>query len=59
MLMVQQLKELCRMHKDHHGYPDLIDDPLPERVLVLSNVCIVLEPSGNILKGSQCLRWFW
>jgi hypothetical protein len=39
--MVQRLKELRRMHGDHHGYPDLIDDHLSERVL--GNVCSVLE----------------
>jgi hypothetical protein len=48
--MVQLLKELHIMHRDHHGSPDLIDDHLPERVL--DNVCSVLEPSGNTLKGS-------
>jgi hypothetical protein len=52
MLMVQQLKELHRMHKDHHRYPDLIDDHLLERVL--GNVYCVLEPLGNTLKGSRC-----
>jgi hypothetical protein len=31
--MVQWLKELRTMHRDHHGYTDLIDDHLPERVL--------------------------
>jgi hypothetical protein len=51
MFTVQRPKELRRMHMDHHGYPDLIDDHLPERVL--SNVCSVLEPSGNTLKGSD------
>jgi hypothetical protein len=50
MFMVQQLKELRRMYRDHHGYPDLIDDHLPERVL--GNVCSVLEPLGNTLKVS-------
>jgi hypothetical protein len=55
-LMVQRLKELCRVHGDHHGSPDLIDDHLSERVL--GNVCSVLEPSGNTLKGSRCSRWF-
>jgi hypothetical protein len=57
MFMVQRLKELCRMHMNHHGYPDLIDDHLPERVL--GNVCSVHEPSVNTLKGSRCLRGFW
>jgi hypothetical protein len=57
MITVQRQKELRRMHRDHHGYPYLIDDHLPERVL--GNVCSVLEPLGNTLKGSQCLRWFW
>jgi hypothetical protein len=55
--MIQRLKELRRMHMDHHRYPDLIDDHLPERVL--GNVYSVLEPSGNTLKGSRCSRWFW
>jgi hypothetical protein len=55
--MVQRLKELHRVHMDHHGYPDLIDDHLPERVL--GNVYSVLEPSGNTLKEYRCLRWFW
>jgi hypothetical protein len=48
--MVQRLKELRRMHMDHHGSPDSIDDHLPERVL--RNVCSILKPSGNTLKGS-------
>jgi hypothetical protein len=48
--MVQRLKELCRMQRDLHGSLDPIDDHLPERVL--GNVCSVLEPSGNTLKGS-------
>jgi hypothetical protein len=52
--MVQQLKELRRMHRGHHGYPDLIDAHLPERDL--GNVWSVLEPLGNTLKGSRCLR---
>jgi hypothetical protein len=56
MLIVQRLKELCRMHRRYHGSPDLIDDHLPERVL--GNVCSILEPSGNTLKGSRCSRWF-
>jgi hypothetical protein len=44
------------MHMDHLEYPDLIDDHLSERIL--GNVCSVLEPSDNRLKGSRCLRWF-
>jgi hypothetical protein len=55
--MVQRLKELHRMHRDHHGSPDPIDDHLLERDL--GNVCSVLEPSGNTIKGSRRLRWFW
>jgi hypothetical protein len=54
--MVQRLKELHRMHRGHHGSPDPIDGHLLERVL--GNVCRVLGPSGNTLKGSQCSRWF-
>jgi hypothetical protein len=46
--MVQRLKELHRMHRGLHGFPDLIEDHLSERVL--GNVCRVLEPSGNTLK---------
>jgi hypothetical protein len=57
MLTVQRLEELCRMHRDHHGSLDPIDDHLPE--IVLGNVFSVLEPSGKILKGSRCSRWFW
>jgi hypothetical protein len=53
-LTVQRLKELRGMHRDHHGYVDLIDDHLPERVL--GNVCSVLESSGNTLKGSSMLE---
>jgi hypothetical protein len=49
--MVQRLKELHRMHGDHHGFLDLIEDHLPERVL--DNVFRILEPLGNTLKGSQ------
>jgi hypothetical protein len=49
--MVQRLKELHRMHRGHHGYPDLIDDHLSERDL--GNVLSVLEPLGNTLKGSR------
>jgi hypothetical protein len=56
MLMVQQLKELRIMHRDHHRSPDPIDDHLVERVL--GNVCSVLEPWSNTLKGSRCSRWF-
>jgi hypothetical protein len=48
--MVQRLKELRRMHMDHHGFPDPVEEHLLERVL--HNVCLVLEPSGNTLKGS-------
>jgi hypothetical protein len=44
------------MHSGHHGSPNPIDDHLLERVL--GNVCSVLEPLGNTLKGSQCSRWF-
>jgi hypothetical protein len=51
--MVQRLKELRRMYRDHHGSPDPIDDHLPERVLC--NVS-VLEPSINTLKVSRCSR---
>jgi hypothetical protein len=51
MLTVQRLKELRRMYRDHHGYPDLIDDHLSERVL--GNVCSVLEPLGSTYKGSR------
>jgi hypothetical protein len=50
MLTVQQLKELCRMHRGHHGSPDPIDGHLPERVL--GNVRRVVELLGNTLKGS-------
>jgi hypothetical protein len=57
MFMVQRLKELRRMHGDHHRNLDLMDGHLPERVL--GNIYSVLEPSGNTLNGSQCLRWFW
>jgi hypothetical protein len=56
MLTVRRLKELRRMHRDHHGSLVLIDDHLCERVL--SNVYSILKPSGNTLKGSQCSRWF-
>jgi hypothetical protein len=45
------------MHKGHHGYPDLIDDHLPEKDL--SNVWSVPGLLGNTLKGLRCLRWFW
>jgi hypothetical protein len=38
------------MHKIHHGYLDLIDDHLPKRDL--GNVWSVLEPLGNMLRGS-------
>jgi hypothetical protein len=54
MFMVQRLKELRRMHMGHQGYPDLINDYLPERDL--GNFWSVLEPLGNTLKGSRCLR---
>jgi hypothetical protein len=37
------------MHMGHHGYPNLIDDHLPERDL--GNVYSVLKPLGNTLKG--------
>jgi hypothetical protein len=50
--MVQRLKELRRMHRDRHGFPDPIGDHLLERVL--GDVCRILEPSGNTLKGSRC-----
>jgi hypothetical protein len=43
--MVQRLKELHRIYKDHNGSPDPIDDHLPKRVL--GNVCNILEPLGN------------
>jgi hypothetical protein len=33
MLTVQRLNKLGRMHMDHHGSLDPIDDHLPERVL--------------------------
>jgi hypothetical protein len=39
--MVQRLKELRRMYRDHHESLDLIDDHLPKRVL--GNVCNVLR----------------
>jgi hypothetical protein len=42
------------MHRDHHGSLDRIDDHLSERVI--GNVCSVLEPSGNTLKGSRHMR---
>jgi hypothetical protein len=44
------------MHMGRHGSPDPMDDHLLERVL--HNVCSILEPSGNTLKGSRCSRWF-
>jgi hypothetical protein len=50
MFTIQLLKELHRMHKGHHRYPDPIDDHLPERVL--GNVCSVLELLGSTPKGS-------
>jgi hypothetical protein len=52
--MVQQLKELCRMHMDRYGSPGPLDDHLPERDL--NNVLSVLEPLGNMLKGSLMLE---
>jgi hypothetical protein len=36
--MVQRLKELHRMHMDHHGSPDLIDDHLLEREFSVMSV---------------------
>jgi hypothetical protein len=47
-LRFNDLNELRRMHRDHHGSPDPIDDHLLERVLC--NVCSVLEPLGNTLR---------
>jgi hypothetical protein len=55
-LTVQRLKELHRMHRGHHGSPYPMDGHLLERVL--GNVCRVLGPLGNTLKGSRCSRWF-
>jgi hypothetical protein len=52
--MVQRLKELSRMHKDHYGSPDPPDDHLPERDL--DNVWSVHEPLGNMLRGSLILE---
>jgi hypothetical protein len=52
--MVQRLKELHRMHRGHHGYPNLIDDHLPKGDL--DNVYSALEPLGNTLKGFMMLE---
>jgi hypothetical protein len=41
---------------DHHGYPDPIDDHLPERSL--GNVWSIPEPQGNTLKGAMTYEMF-
>jgi fatty-acid desaturase len=45
------------VHKDHHRYPDLIDDPLPERNL--GNVWNILSRRVTQNKGAMTLRCFW
>jgi hypothetical protein len=42
------------MHMDHYDPPSPPDDHLPERVL--TNIWSVLEPLGNILKGSKMFK---
>jgi hypothetical protein len=49
--MVQQTKDLCRIHMDHYGPLGPPNHHLPERVL--GNFWSILESSGNTLKGSK------
>jgi hypothetical protein len=53
---IQRRKDLHRMHRGLHEFPIRLKVIYQRRVL--DNVCRVLEPLGNTLKGSRCLRRF-
>jgi hypothetical protein len=50
-------KVLHGMRRDHHRYPDPIDDHLPEKSH--GNVWSIPEPQDNIFKGAMMLRCIW